>query len=224
MSGSPPDLPDVLARLQETGDPAAMKGRARFGIPEEGFGVSLPKLRRLAKELGHDAPLARGLWASGVHDARLLATLVMPPDALAREEAEAWLADVRSWDLCDGVCLNVVDKTAWAWDAAVAWVARPEEWVKRAGFATMAGLALHRKDAPDARVAALLPALEAHADDERNFVKKAASWALRQAGKRSAGLRRKALAVARRLEKSPGKGARWVGRDARKELEARATE
>jgi 3-methyladenine DNA glycosylase AlkD len=212
------DVAEVLARLEELGDRDATKGRARFGLREEGYGVSLPKLRKLAKEIGKDDALAKALWRAEVHDARMLATLVADPAALTRAQAERWLEDVRSWDLCDGLALNVFDKTAWAWKAAPEWAAREPEWVKRAGLATMAGLAWHAKDAPDARFMAYFAVVERAALDERNYVKKAASWALRQMGKRSPALRTRALASARRLEAREERPARWVARDVIKEL------
>lgn len=213
-------LAEAMARLHELADPAAMKGRARFGLPEEGaLGVSLPQLRKLAREAKKDAQLARALWKTGVHDARLLATLVMDPDQLSRVAAEKWLRDVRSWDLCDGLCMNVIDKTSWAYAAAVKWARSEDEWVKRAGFATMASLAVHDKEAEDAAFAPFFAAIEKHGADDRNYVKKAVSWALRQMGKRSPPLRRKAIASAKRLQKLDSKGARWAGADALRELD-----
>lgn len=212
------NAPNILARLKALGDRDAMKGRARFGLPEEGFGVSLPKLRKLAKELGRDTALAKALWKSGVHDARMLATLVADPATLTRAQAERWLKDVRSWDLCDGLALNVFDKTQWAWTAAAEWARSDDEWVRRVGLATMAGLAWHAKEAPDARFSGFFPLAERAARDERNYVKKAASWALRQMGKRSPTLRTRALASARALAAREEPAARWVARDVMKEL------
>ena len=201
------------------GDPGSVRGRARFGLPEAGaLGVGIPALRKLAKEVGKDTALAKELWRSGVHEARLLATLVADPETLTRAQAERWMKDCASWDLTDALALNVVDKTPWAWDAAKVWATSEEEWRKRTGLATMAGLAWHRKDAPDAAFAAFFPLAERAAADERNYVKKAASWALRQMGKRSPGLRKRALASAKRLLASASKPARWVGRDVEKEL------
>lgn len=204
------------------GDPAAVKGRARFGLPEEGaLGVSLPKLRKLAKKLGLDTALAKELWATGVHEARLLATLVADPEEVSRAQVERWLRDVASWDLCDALALNLVDRTDRAWDAAAAWSAREDEWGKRLGLATMAGLAWHRKDEPDARYAPFFALAEDASRDPRNYVKKAASWALRQMGKRSGAMRKRALASAARLATRDEAPARWVARDVAKELGTR---
>lgn len=216
--------PAILERMRAMGDPASVKGRARFGLPEEGaLGVSLPKLRRLAKELGRDTPLAKELWATGIPEARLLATLVADPRDTTRAQVERWVKDVSSWDVCDGLALNLVDKTEWAWEAAPDWARRKDEWGKRLGLATMAGLAWHRKDEPDPRFSPYFAVCELAAMDERNYVKKAASWALRQMGKRSPGLRKKALASAARLAKLDAKSARWVAKDVTSEL-TRVTE
>lgn len=219
MSPVPVKPAEVLARLKALGDKEAIAGRARFGLPETNtYGVSVPALRKLAKELGRDEAMAKALWKTGVHDARMLATLVADPETLTRSQAERWLEDVESWDLCDGLALNVVDKTDWAWDAAAAWSRAEAEWTRRAGLATMAGLAWHRKEAPDARFTKYFPLAEAAARDDRNYVKKAASWALRQMGKRSPALRKRALDSAQRLLAREEKSARWVGRDVEKEL------
>lgn len=213
------DAGEVVERLRSIGDPASVAGRARFGIPEtDALGVSVPQLRRLARELGRDHALALALWRTGVHEARVLATLVADPDALTRAQAERWLRDVASWDVCDAIAMNVADRTPWAYEAALEWAAREEEFVRRAGYATMAALAVHDKGAPDARLAAFLPAIEAGSDDARNFVKKAASWALRAIGKRSPPLRRKAVASAKRILRRGTPAARWIARDALREL------
>lgn len=210
---------EVIARLRKMGDPAAVAGRARFGIPEDGaLGVPVPALRKLAREIGRDADLARGLWQSGIPEARLLATLTMPPEAFTRPAAERWLKDVTSWDVCDGLCLNLVDKAEWAYEAARAWCSSSDEWTKRAGFATIAGLAWHDRDAPDAKLKRFFPIIEKHGADDRNYVKKAVSWALRQLGKRSEALRPLAIGSAEKLRASESKGARWAGADALREL------
>lgn len=209
----------ILARLRAMGHPERIAGRARFGIPEaNAFGVSLPELRRLARELGRDHALALALWRAGYHEARLLATLVADPQRLTRAQAERWLKDVRSWDLCDGCAMNLFDKTPWAYDAALAWSQREEEFVKRAGFATMAALGVHDKEAPDASFAPFLAAIEREAHDGRNFVKKAESWALRTIGHRNPAMRKKAIATAKRILKQDTPSARWIARDALTQL------
>jgi 3-methyladenine DNA glycosylase AlkD len=211
---------ELLVRMKALGDPSSIMGRARFGIPEtNSYGLNLPTLRKLAKETGKDVALAKALWDSGIHEARILATLVMPPAKLTRAQAQRWLRNVASWDLCDAVTFNLVDRTEWAYDAAIVWMNKDDEWTKRAGFGLIAGLAAHDKDSPDARFADFFPVIEARGDDERNFVKKAASWALRCMGKRSPWLRRKAMASARRMKAKGGKGARWIASDVLRELD-----
>jgi 3-methyladenine DNA glycosylase AlkD len=207
-------------------------GMARYGINvENAFGVSVYELRRVAKRLGRDHELALALWRTGNHEARLLACFVEDPAAVTAEQAEAWARDFDSWDLCDQATTSLFDRTPHAWSLAPAWAERDEEWVRRAGFALMAGLAVHDRSASDAAFLELLAAIERGAFDERNFVKKAVNWALRNIGKRNRALNEAALACAQRIlaaanERAGGerggdpgsRAARWVARDAIREL------
>ena len=198
---------------------------ARFGIDTtRAVGVTVTELRRFARDLGHDHELAAALWASGVHEARLLASLVDEPAMVSEAQMEAWVADLDSWDVCDGVCGNLFDRTPFALDKAVEWSSREPEFQKRAAFALMASAAVHRKDLPDAAFASLLPVIRAQAIDERNYVKKAVSWALRQIGKRSSGLNSQAVRTAERIERIDSPAARWVARDALRELRSDAVQ
>lgn len=198
---------------------------ARFGIATtRAVGVTVTELRRFARDLGHDHELAAALWASGVHEARLLASLVDEPAMVSEAQMEAWVADLDSWDVCDGVCGNLFDRTPFALDKAVEWSSREPEFEKRAAFALMASAAVHRKDLPDAAFASLLPVIRAQAIDERNYVKKAVSWALRQIGKRSSGLNSQAVRTAERIERIDSPAARWVARDALRELRSDAVQ
>ena len=198
---------------------------ARFGIDTgRAVGVTVTELRRFARDLGHDHELAAALWASGVHEARLLASLVDEPAMVSEAQMEAWVADLDSWDVCDGVCGNLFDRTSFALDKAVEWSSREPEFEKRAAFALMASAAVHRKDLPDAAFASLLPVIRAQAIDERNYVKKAVSWALRQIGKRSSGLNRRAISTAEQIERIDSRAARWVARDALRELRSDAVQ
>ncbi len=216
------ELRKVLKELKSHGNPAAVEGMARYGISSKGtLGVSVPVLRNLAKEIGIDHSLALRLWDSGVHEGRILAALVDDPAAVTEDQMEAWVSTFDSWDVCDGCCGTLFDKTALAYDKAMEWTAREEEYVKRAGFVLMAELAVHDKKAPDRAFEEFLPVIRRGARDERNFVKKGVNWALRQIGKRNPKLHRKALALARELSRSEVKGARWVGIDAVRELESR---
>ncbi len=210
---------DVLGRLRSLGDPKAVAGMARFGIGAPNIlGVSAPKLRRLAREIGKDHELAAQLWRTGIHDARLLATLVDDPAKVTERQMERWAKDFNSWAVCDAACGCLFDKTPYAWDKAVEWTVRSEEYLKRAGFVLMATLAVHDKKAPDERFEAFLPLLVRHATDERNFVKKAVNWALRQIGKRSRRLNKLALHTAKEIRKIDAPAARWIASDALREL------
>ena len=208
----------VLARLHELADPARLAGMARYGIGGgTAIGVTVAELRGLAGELGRSHDLADELWNSGVHEARILATLVEERDRVDDAQLERWVADLDSWDLCDQFCQNLVRRTPFAWARALEWSGRAEPFVKRAGFATMAGLAVADKTADDERFAPLLQAVAERADDDRPIVRKGASWALRQIGKRSPALRARAIEIGLDLREG-GPGARWVGNDALREL------
>ena len=212
-------LERVLAELKEYGDPKNVEGMARFGINvPNALGVSAPNLRKLAKEIGKDHGLAGQLWKTGIHDARLLATLVDDPAKVTRRQMERWVKDINSWGLCDAACGCLFDKTPYAWDKAIEWTARDEEYVKRAGFVLMATLAVHDKKAPDDRFEDFLPYLVEHATDERNFVKKGVNWALRQIGKRNRRLNKLAIRTGRQIQKLDSRAARWIASDALREL------
>lgn len=192
----------------------------RFGINvDRALGVSVTDLRRIARGLGKDHALARGLWASGIHEARILAALVEEPDRVTEAQAERWVRSFDSWDLCDQVCGNLFDRTPFAFEKAAAWAGREREFEKRAGFALMAMLAVHRRDAPDDAFLPFLKLIEREAHDGRNFVKKAVNWALRQIGKRSPRLREAALLTAGRIRDQGTPSARWIASDALRELQ-----
>lgn len=195
---------------------------ARFGInPDRALGVRIPDLRRLAKEVGTDHRLALALWRSEVHEARIIASMIDDPTKVTEGQMESWVADFDSWDLCDQCCGNLFDRTSLAYRKAVEWSGRDGEFVKRAGFALIAWAAVHDKEADDRVFLELLPLIEQEAEDDRNFVKKAVNWSLRQIGKRNRRLHRAASAVARRLAKrNDSRAARWIGTDALRELES----
>jgi 3-methyladenine DNA glycosylase AlkD len=209
--------------MEELADPTRLEGMARFGIDtKNALGVTVTELRGLARGLGRDHELAAELWASGIHEARILASIVDDPDAVTERQMESWVRDFDSWDLCDQVCVNLFDRTPFAFDKALEWSGREPEFEKRAGFALMASAAVHRKDRPDRDFHAFLPRIRAEAIDERNFVKKAVSWALRQIGKRSAGLHARAIRTAHQIEAIDARSARWIARDVLRELESPA--
>ena len=200
-------------------DPSRLSGMARYGIAtERAFGITVTQLRGYARTLGRDQELAAELWDSGVHEARLLATMVAEPALVTEVQVDAWIRDVDSWDLCDGLCGNLVDRTPFALDKVVEWTARDEEFVKRAGFALIAWMAVHRKDLNDGCFEAFLLTIREGSTDERNYVKKAVNWALRQIGKRSEGLNRRSIETARDIQRMDSRAARWIATDALREL------
>jgi 3-methyladenine DNA glycosylase AlkD len=211
----------ILAKLRALGSEQRRAGMARYGINVEGaFGVTLTELRAFARPLGVDHELALALWETGNHEARLLACIVDDPAQVTEAQTEAWAGDFDSWDICDQAATSLFDLTKHAWSKARQWAARDEEWVKRAGFALMAGLAVHDKQAADRAFVRLLPIIERAAADDRNFVKKAVNWALRNIGKRNRALNAAAISCAKRIRAgNPGvRSARWIASDALREL------
>ncbi len=209
----------VVEKLRSLGDPKAAEGAARFGIDVPGLlGVSAPALRKLAKEIGPDHRLAAQLWRTGIHDGRLLATLIDDPARVTPQQMERWAKDFNSWAVCDAACGCLFDRTPYAWDKAVEWSRRDAEYVKRAGFVLMATLAVHDKQAPDPRFESFLPLIIEQANDDRNFVKKGVNWALRQIGKRNRRLNKRAIRTAEDVRALDTKSARWIASDALREL------
>jgi 3-methyladenine DNA glycosylase AlkD len=177
-------------------------------------------LRRIAKEIGRDHPLAQQLWESGVHEARILAVLIDDCRLVTEQQAERWLKDIDSWDICDACSYHLFDKTPLAYRKAMEWSRRKEEFVKRAAFAMMAALAVHDKEARDAKFLKFMPPIRRESTDERNFVKKAVNWALRQIGKRNAALNKAAIKTAQEILEIDSPSARWIAADALRELKS----
>jgi 3-methyladenine DNA glycosylase AlkD len=214
---------EVLSALRALADPSRLPGMARYGIATaHALGVTVGELRTVAREIGRDHALAAQLWDSGVHEARILASLVDDPALVDDAQFERWAAGFDSWDLCDQVCQNLFRYAPAAWTKAAEWTSRPELFVRRAGFSLIAGLAVAEKRADDERFEALLGPLAAGAEDDRALVRKGASWALRAIGKRSTRLNRRAIETAERLQ--AGGAARWVGTDALRELRSPAVQ
>ncbi|MBK5092076.1 MAG: DNA alkylation repair protein [Actinobacteria bacterium] len=210
---------DVIKRLKALSDPEAVDGMSLFGInPENTLGVSIPNLRKLAKEIGKDHKLAGELWASGIHEARILAGMVDDPKAVDEEQMYNWARDFDSWDVCDQVCMNLFWLTPFAYQKCYEWSSKDEEFVKRAGFALMSRLAWSDKNAADREFIKFLPVIKREATDGRNFVKKAVNWSLRQIGKRNLALNKQAIKTAKEIQKLDSKSARWIAADALKEL------
>ena len=214
----------ILAWLKRQGSKRNREGMARYAIRSPKiFGVSVATLRQKAKLLGRDHELAGALWSTGWYEARMLASLVDEPARVTPAQMDRWSRDFDNWAICDTVCFHLFDRTPHAWRKVAAWSRRTDEFVKRAAFALLASLAAHDKRAPDAAFLKSLPLVERAAADERNFVKKSVSWALRATGNRSYALRAEAMALARRLAASPDASPRWIGKDAVKDLSSPAT-
>ena len=210
---------EILRRLKANANPAGLEGMAKFGIlTENALGLSMPFLRQTAKSAGIDHALALRLWRSGIHEARILAALVDDPAQVTSSQMESWVKEFDSWDVCDQVCGNLFDRTRLGRRKAAAWTRRKPEFIRRAGFALIAALAWHDKEAGDELFLGYLPLIEKYASDERNFVKKAVNWALRNIGKRNRTLNRAAVVCARRIARQESRAARWVAADAIREL------
>lgn len=212
-------LDQIVGNLKALDNPDNVAGMARYGISTEGcLGVPMPVLRKMAREIGHRHDLADGLWRSGIHEARILAGLIDDPSLVTDEQMERWVLDIDSWDICDQLCSNLFCRTGLALEKAAAWSGRPETFVKRAGFVLMATLAVHDKKTDNAIFASFLPRIAGEAGDDRNFVKKAVNWALRQIGKRNPALNLLAIEAAREIGEMDARSARWIAADALREL------
>jgi 3-methyladenine DNA glycosylase AlkD len=218
-----PSAKAILKRLKSLARPEQLAGMARFGITgKKRLGVSIPDLRKLAKEIGESHRLALRLWKTGIPDAMILASMIDGPDKVTEEQMEDWVKDFNSWDVCDQVCMNLFDRSPLAWEKVREWSRREEEFVKRAGYALLACLAWHDKKAANTKFTGLFAVLKRGATDERNYVKKAVSWALRNIGKRNRRLNRAAIACAKELRVIDSRAARWIARDALRELQSEA--
>ena len=214
---------DILHQLRALATPERQAGMARAGINNSAaLGVRLPDLRQLAKTVGKDHALALQLWDTGIHEARILASLIADPKQTTTAQMNAWAATFSSWDVTDQCAINLFRKTPQAYEMAATWAQQEAEFVKRAGFALMATLAVHDKHVEDHAFAAFFPLIEQAASDSRNFVKKAVNWALRQIGKRNLLLNQQAIECAERLQQQASRSAQWIAVDALRELRSQA--
>ena len=210
---------NILSELHKSAQPANLDGMARYGMTTTNrLGINIPILRTLAKKVGTNHHLAIDLWRTGIAEARILAALIDDPQAVTSQQMEEWVADFDSWDICDQVCLNLFDKTPLVWVKIRAWAQREEEFVRRAAFALIAATAWHDKQAGDRVFIDLIPVIFAAAEDERNYVRKGVSWALRHIGKRNLTLNKHAIQAAEELVKQESRTAQWIGRDALKDI------
>ncbi len=213
----------ILSQLESLGNPKNIAGMARYGIvAKKAFGISAPTLRAIAKEVGHNHELALKLWATEIYDARILAAFIDDPKLTTEVQMDRWVKDFDNWAICDGVCIHLFRKTPFAWNKAIAWSKREEEYIKRAGFTLFATLAVHDKEADDKKFLQLLPIIKRESKDERNGVKKAINWALRQIGKRNIALNKSAIQTATKIKKIDSPAARWIASDALRELTSKA--
>ena len=210
---------EILKKLKSLSNPKNVEGMARFGINSKNtLGISIYDLRPLAKEIGKNHKLALELWHSGIHEARILAGYIDEPEKVTEKQMEEWVADFDSWDVCDQVCSSLFGQTPFVWKKLEEFTKRKEEFVKRTGFTLMACLAVHDKKAQDKDFIKLLPIIKKESTDERNFVRKAVNWALRQIGKRNKNLNKEAIKTAKEILKMNNKTAKWIASDALREL------
>ena len=218
-----PRLQTALALIHQQARPAELAGMARFGIGGEGrLGLSVPAMRGIAHTLGREHALALALWDTGIPDARIVAALVAEPAKLTSKQMDDWARSFSTWDVCDQTCLNAFRDSPLAWRKVKTWSARRQEFVRRAAFALLATLAVHDRQADDAVFIDALQRVEAAAGDERNFVRKAVNWALRNIGKRNGVLNRAAIEAAERIRVQGSQSARWIACDALRELQSAA--
>ncbi|MEI6499224.1 MAG: DNA alkylation repair protein [bacterium] len=215
------NTPEIITELKKYANPKNVEGMVRFGIASNGtLGISIPILRKMAKNIGKDHNLALELWQSDIHEAKILASYIESADNLSESQMESWVKDFDSWDVCDQVC-DLFGRSQFALQKIDEWSKSDQEFVKRAAFALMAEISVHDKGASDEVFANFLPIIARESSDERNFVKKAVNWALRNIGKRNQFLNTKALEIAREIRKIDTPSARWIASDAIRELEKR---
>ncbi len=210
---------EILKKLKSMENKKNVEGMARFGInPKNTLGISVYVIRDLAKKIGKNHQLAKKLWDSKIHEARMLAGFVDEAAKVTEKQMDSWVADFDSWDICDQVCSNLFDKTPYLHKKILEWSKDEREFVRRAGFVLIACASVHRKEWDDKDFGRYFPLIKKYSTDERNFVKKAVNWSLRQIGKRNLNLNKKAIKVARKIQEIDSKSARWISADALREL------
>ncbi|OGS39397.1 MAG: DNA alkylation repair protein [Elusimicrobia bacterium RIFOXYD2_FULL_34_30] len=212
---------EIIDELKSLKNPRNIKGMARFGIVSKNtLGISIYILRDIAKGIGKDHLLAQQLWSSGIFEAKILASMVDEPEKVTEKQMEIWVKDFDSWGICDQVCDNLFEFTKFNYKKIAEWTSRKEEFVKRAGFTIIACLAVHDKEAKNEKFIKLLATIKREAKDERNYVRKAVNWALRNIGKRNLHLNKEAIKTAIEIQKIDSKSARWIAADALRELKS----
>ena len=219
------EIDEIIQRLKEMSNPDAIEGMARYGItPGNTYGVSIPNLRKLARQIGKDHGLAVQLWKQNNRETRILASMIDDPARATEQQLDDWVKEFDYWEICDQCCMNLFEKTPYAYEKAAEWSARELEFVKRAGFVMMARLAVSDKKADDTRFTPFFPIMVREAGDHRNYVKKAVNWALRQIGKRNIGLNKQAIKVAETMNEQDSRSAQWIATDALRELKSDAVQ
>ncbi|MDD6286137.1 DNA alkylation repair protein [Methanosphaera sp.] len=214
-------LDEVLEILEKEGNPDDVKGMARFGInPDKAYGIRVPVLRKIAKTIGKDHELAIELWNYGYHDTKLLATMIDDPTKVTSEQINKWAYSFETWDQCDQACSNLFRKTRYAYPKIHEFYDKEEEFVKRTAYSLIATLAVHDKKACDDVFINLFPIIISGSSDERNFVKKAVNWSLRQIGKRNKILNQKSILLAEEILKLDTISGNWIAHDALRELKS----
>lgn len=215
------DYETIIEKLKKLSNPKSVKHMARFGInPNKNLGISIYELRELAKQIEKNHELALKLWKSGIHDARLLACFVDRPNWVTENQMDLWAHDFDSWDVCDQVCTSLFDRSVFAWKKVFEWAESDKEFIKRGAFSLIAGLAVHDKDARNEKFDRFGPLIKSHSLDDRNYVKKAVNWALRNIGKRNLNLNKKMIQLAKEISSLDSKSARWIASDALRELKS----
>lgn len=211
---------DIVTKLKTKANPDNLEGMARYGISTVNrLGNSIPEMRKLAKEVGKNHKLALELWDEGIDETKILASMIGEESKLTEDQAEKWVSDFNSWDVCDQVCMNLFDKIPFVQKKIKEWSTRKEEFVKRAAFSLIACIAVHDKKMRDDEFIKFFPIIKNAATDERNYVKKAVSWALRNIGKRNKNLNKEVIKFAKELERMDSKSARWIAKDTRKDIQ-----
>ncbi len=222
MEKAESELSKVVSQLKSHARPEILPSLSKFGVnTEKALGISIPVLRNLAKAHRKDHLLAIELWKTEIHEARILASMIDDPAKVQEKQMDEWVKGFNSWDLCDQVCLNLFRKTPFAFEKAKAWIDEKAEFVRRAGFVLIATLAVHDKKSDNERFSKLFSLIEKHSQDERNFVRKAVNWALRQIGKRNEKLHQEAITVAERIRNQDSKSSKWIANNALVELRSK---
>lgn len=215
------NVKEVIKKLEEVSNPEDIEGMARFGIsPKRTYGIRMPILKSIAKECGKSHELAKELWEIDTRETRIIASLVDMPEFVSSQQMDDWVNEFDYWEICDQCCINLFRKTRYAYNKIYEWTKNDKEFVKRAGFALIATLAVHDKKKDNETFEKLLVLTKNEASDERNYVKKAVNWALRQVGKRNKYLNKKAISMANEIDKINSKSAHWIAKDALRELES----